>query len=159
MPMSLPIGLTHFRRDRGCARRSTWFRTQPRSRHGEGDSGTIDTMNTFQRAASGFNALVKPLINAPIIGKFVSSAITEITYTGRKSGKEFSIPVGYKRSGDQVTIGVAMPDKKSWWRNFYPDGGPISIELDGATRTGHAVTHKDGDRVYVSVQLDSSTTT
>lgn len=116
-------------------------------------------MNIFQRGAAAFNALVTPLIKAPIIGKYISTAITEITYTGRRSGKKFSLPVGYKRRGDQVTIGVAMPDKKGWWRNFYPDGGPIGIELDGVKRTGHAVTHKDGDNVYVKVDLDSSTTT
>jgi hypothetical protein len=112
-------------------------------------------VNTFQRVSNGVNVFVRPLIKAPIIGKYISGALTEITYTGRKSGKEFTIPVGYKRRGDEVTIGVAMPDKKSWWRNFYPDGGPIRIELDGTTRTGRAVAHKDGASVHVKVQLDT----
>ncbi|WP_338888805.1 hypothetical protein [Rhodococcus sovatensis] len=112
-------------------------------------------MNTFQRVAKGFNLLVRPLINAPIIGKYISGTLTEITYTGRKSGKEFTIPVAYHRRGDEVIIGVAMPDKKSWWRNFYPDGGPIRIELDGTRRTGRAVAHRDGDSVHVKVALDS----
>ena len=112
-------------------------------------------MNKFQRGAAAFNVLVKPLISAPIIGKYISGSLTEITYTGRKSGKQFSLPVSYKHRGDEVIIGVAMPDKKNWWRNFYPDGGPISIELDGTTRTGQAVTRKDGGSVYVKVTLDS----
>lgn len=101
------------------------------------------------------NTLVRPLLRAPIIGKYISGAITEITYTGRKSGKQFSIPVNYKRRDDEVTIAVALPGQKNWWRNFYPDGGPISIELDGVTRTGYAVTHKNGDSVFVKVQLSS----
>ncbi|OZF55448.1 hypothetical protein [Rhodococcus sp. 14-2470-1a] len=111
-------------------------------------------MNTFQRVAARFNALVRPLLNAPVVGRFVSGTITEVTYTGRRSGKQFSVLVGYRRRGDEVIIGVAMPDKKNWWRNFYPDGGPISIDLDGATRTGHAVTRKDGSSVSVKVTLD-----
>ncbi|OZC56155.1 hypothetical protein CH289_05375 [Rhodococcus sp. RS1C4] len=111
-------------------------------------------MNTFQRVAARFNALVRPLLNAPVVGKLVSGTITEVTYTGRRSGKQFSVLVGYRRRGDEVIIGVAMPDKKNWWRNFYPDGGPISIDLDGITRTGHAVTRKDGSSVSVKVTLD-----
>lgn len=127
---------------------------QPRTQQERGDSGTIGRVNTFQRAAASVNALVRPLIKAPVIGKYIGGAITEITYTGRKSGKEFSIPVSYKQRGDEVTIGVAFPDKKSWWRNFYPDGGPIRIDLGGATRTGHAVAHKRGAGVFVKIALD-----
>lgn len=112
-------------------------------------------MNLFQRTATVVNRLITPLLKAPLVGKYLSGAITEITYTGRKSGKTFSIPVGYRRRGESVTVGVAMPDKKTWWRNFYPDGGPIGIELDGVARTGHAVANKDGDSVYVKIALDA----
>ncbi|MDJ0396345.1 hypothetical protein QMK17_23860 [Rhodococcus sp. G-MC3] len=110
-------------------------------------------MNTFQRAAVGFNALVRPLLKAPIIGKYISGAITEITYTGRKSGRTFSIPISYKRRGDEVSVAVAFPDKKAWWRNFYPEGGPISIELDGVQRSGHAVATRNGNQVLVKIRL------
>lgn len=110
-------------------------------------------MNTLQRAAAGFNALVRPLLKAPIIGKYVSGSIAEISYTGRKSGREFSLIVSYKLRGDEVTIGVALPDKKHWWRNFYPDGGPIRIELDGVERSGNAVATKNGNQVLVKVTL------
>ncbi|WP_072803764.1 hypothetical protein [Rhodococcoides yunnanense] len=111
-------------------------------------------MNTFQQLAGVANVVMRPLISAPVVGRLLSKAITDITYVGRKSGRTFSIPVGYKRRGDQVTIGVAVPDRKGWWRNFYPDGGPISIRLDGVDRPGHAVAHRKGGSVHVSVQLD-----
>ncbi|ASW54538.1 hypothetical protein [Plantactinospora sp. KBS50] len=79
---------------------------------------------------------------------------TVITYTGRRSGRTFSTPVAYRRAGNTVTIGVQMPDAKNWWRNFL-DGGPITLLLDGAHRTGHAVSRRDDrGRVTVSVQLD-----
>ena len=79
---------------------------------------------------------------------------TIITYVGRRSGRSFSTPVAYKRAGNTVTIGVQMPDAKSWWRNFL-DGGPITLQLDGVQRTGHAVSRRDDrGRVTVAVQLD-----
>ncbi|NKY88389.1 nitroreductase family deazaflavin-dependent oxidoreductase [Nocardia veterana] len=81
----------------------------------------------------------------------------EITYVGRRSGKSFSTPVNYRRSGDSILIGVAMPDRKSWWRNFTGDGGPITLHLPGGDRTGHAVAQRDErGRVTVRVQLDAA---
>ena len=96
-------------------------------------------MNTFQRVSAAVNVVVQPLIGAPIVGKLLGRSMTFITYVGRKSGRTFSAPVSYKRKGDHVTIGVAMPDKKSWWRNFYPEQGPIVLQLDGIDRPGEAL--------------------
>ncbi len=74
---------------------------------------------------------------------------------GRRSGRTFSIPVGYRRTGDTVIIGSQFPDAKVWWRNFLGEGGPVSLELDGTDRTGHAVAHRDDKgRVTVTVTLD-----
>lgn len=101
-------------------------------------------MNTFQRVSAAVNVVVQPLIGAPIVGKLLGRSMTVITYVGRKSGRTFSAPVSYKRKGDHVTIGVAMPDKKSWWRNFYPEQGPIVLQLDGIDRPGEALAHRKG---------------
>ncbi|WP_433498604.1 hypothetical protein ACQP1K_27620 [Sphaerimonospora sp. CA-214678] len=54
-----------------------------------------------------------------------------------------------------VTIGVRFPDAKTWWRNFLAEGGPISLQLDGVDRTGHAVAGRDEKgRVTVTVRLN-----
>ena len=45
-----------------------------------------------------------------------------ITYTGRRSGRTFTIPVAYRRRGDEIEIAANMPDAKTWWRNFLGDG-------------------------------------
>jgi hypothetical protein len=85
----------------------------------------------------------------------VSRHLTIVTYTGRRSGRTFSTPVGYRRAGDTVTIGVRLPDAKKWWRNFTGEGGPISLELNGVDRTGHAVARRDErGRVSITVRLD-----
>jgi hypothetical protein len=101
------------------------------------------------------NKLFVGLINAPLVGPLVGRGLVVIRYVGRRSGKTFEIPVGFRRSGDTLTINVTAPDAKSWWRNFLGDGGPITlVGLNGADRTGHAVAHRDEKgRVKVTVQL------
>ncbi|HEX7309246.1 hypothetical protein [Lentzea sp.] len=100
------------------------------------------------------NRLVVGLRDAPLIGKLVRKGITVVSYTGRKSGRTFTTPVGYQRKGDVVDIKVMMPEAKTWWRNFNGEGGPLTLELDGTQRTGHAKSHRDDKgRVTVRVQL------
>jgi hypothetical protein len=102
------------------------------------------------------NKLFVGLINAPVIGGLVGRGLVIIRYVGRRSGKTFEIPVGYRRSGGTLTINVTAPDAKNWWRNFLGEGGQITLlNLDGVDRTGHAVATRDAKgRMSVSVQLD-----
>jgi hypothetical protein len=102
------------------------------------------------------NGIFVALIDAPVVGTVVRKAMINIRYVGRRSGKTIQTPVGYRRSGNTVTINVMAPDNKTWWRNFLGDGGPITLlRLDGADRTGHAVAHRDEQgRVAVTVTLD-----
>jgi len=110
--------------------------------------------NAFVRAV---NELAVIAMGLPLVGRVVRRGLVEIRYVGRKSGKTFQTPVGYRRSGDSVTIPVGMPDKKSWWRNFLGAGGTVTlVGLDGRDRTGHAVaTRNDRGAVSVRVQLDA----
>nr|WP_264067177.1 nitroreductase family deazaflavin-dependent oxidoreductase [Mycolicibacterium komossense] len=110
----------------------------------------------LQRFVNLVNAGVTALAGAPVVGRFVERYITTISYVGRKSGRTFSLPIGYRRTGDDITIGVSMPDQKSWWRNFLGAGAPMTIALDGTERTGHAVaTRDDRGRVTVALHLDA----
>jgi len=107
------------------------------------------------RAAPIFNAPVVALTTSRRWGRFLGGTIAMITYTGRKSGRAISLPVGYQRSGDDIVIAVGMPDAKTWWRNFLGDGAPLTITLDGRDRTGHAVARRDDNgRVAVDLRLD-----
>ena len=116
----------------------------------------MDSNSLPGRLARGFNAGVVGLLEAPLVGSLMGKGFTVITYVGRRSGKTFSTPVNYRRRGDELLIGVAMPDKKSWWRNFLGEGGPITVRLNGVDRTGHAVARRDErGRVIVRVQLEA----
>ncbi|MER5622215.1 hypothetical protein ABT061_14360 [Streptosporangium sp. NPDC002544] len=108
-----------------------------------------------KRAIGRFNTCVLTLRSSPRWGRLISGRLTVVTYTGRRSGRTFSTPVAFRRTADTVTIGVQFPDAKMWWRNFLAEGGPISLQLDGIDRTGHAVARRDeAGRVTVTVRLD-----
>jgi hypothetical protein len=109
----------------------------------------------LMRGAPLFNAPVAALANSERFGKLVNGSIAMVSYTGRKSGRSFSIPVSYRRSGGDVKIGVGMPDAKSWWRNFLGDGAPLTLRIDGTDHPGHAIAQRDEKGgVTVTVRLD-----
>jgi deazaflavin-dependent oxidoreductase (nitroreductase family) len=65
-----------------------------------------------------------------------------VTYSGRKSGKTFTVPVNYMRDGD--TLYVLSFRKRSWWRNF-KDGYRATLRLRGedVAATGTAIHEPD----------------
>jgi hypothetical protein len=106
------------------------------------------------------NGWMIKLRSSRLLGPLITKHLTLVTYTGRRSGRTFTLPVAYRRSDNTVTIGVQMADRKGWWRNFLGDGGPLSLELDGTQRTGHAVARPDGrSNAVVTVRLDEIPTT
>jgi hypothetical protein len=102
------------------------------------------------------NGLAVVLLDAPLLGRLVRRGLVQVRYVGRRSGNTFQIPVGYRRSGDTITVNVAMPNGKNWWRNFLGDGKPLTfVGLDGRDRIGHAVAARDErGRVSVTARLD-----
>ena len=115
----------------------------------------MNTRAFVLRFAPAVNTRVSALIASPRWGRLVGRNLAMLTYTGRRSGRSFTIPVGYRRHGDEVAIGVSMPEAKTWWRNFLGDGAPLVLRLDGADRAGHAVARRDPQgRVTVTVRLD-----
>ncbi|WP_433269048.1 hypothetical protein ACQPZF_05865 [Actinosynnema sp. CS-041913] len=107
-----------------------------------------------KRAIGRVNAWLTALRSSARWGPMLRRHLTIVTYTGRRSGRTFSTLIGYRRQGDIVTITVRMPDAKTWWRNFTGAGGPLSLDLDGAARTGHAVARREKGHVIITVRLD-----
>jgi hypothetical protein len=101
------------------------------------------------------NRVAFALLDAPVLGRVLGRGLVKIRYVGRRSGKTVELPVGYRRSGDGIIIGVAAPGAKTWWRNFLGEGGPIELlGLDGRDRIAHAVADRDAEgRVMVTVRV------
>jgi hypothetical protein len=99
------------------------------------------------------NPLVRAVLRSPA-HRLLSGQMALITVTGRTSGREYTIPVGYRREDENVTIGVGWPERKRWWRNLR-EPAPVSLRLSGRERTGQA--RAIGDErsgVRVEVRLD-----
>ncbi|WIM85766.1 hypothetical protein PT015_12435 [Candidatus Mycobacterium wuenschmannii] len=114
----------------------------------------VNIARLVMKAAPLFNAPVTAITASPRFGKLLRRSVTTISYTGRRSGKTFSIPVAYRRRGDEIEVGANLPDAKTWWRNFLGEGGPVTLTLDDTERAGHAVAQRDSNgRVTVKIRL------
>jgi hypothetical protein len=82
-----------------------------------------------------------------------SRRVALISYTGRRSGRRFTIPVSYEIAGLEVTITVGSPERKVWWRSLTGTGAPTELVIRGRLRTGHAVATRAGDKALVHVAL------
>jgi hypothetical protein len=66
---------------------------------------------------SPINPLVAALLRSPL--HFIASkGLMLLSWNGRRSGRSFSIPVGYQRDGNAVIVLISKPGEKTWWKNF-----------------------------------------
>jgi len=102
------------------------------------------------------NRTVNPLVRAVLASpahRLLSGRLALIAVSGRRSGRVFTLPVGYHREGERVTITIDWPERKLWWRNLR-GGAPVSLLLGGVRRTGVARVREDDGGVAVDVDLD-----
>jgi hypothetical protein len=101
------------------------------------------------------NPALRTILRSPI-HRLASGRVALITYTGRRSGREYTIPCFYRDKGDEVTIAVGWPDRKVWWRNLTGDGGPVRLLVNGQELRGHGVaTREGGQDALVRVRVAS----
>lgn len=77
-----------------------------------------------------------------------------LTVTGRRSGRRYTIPVGYQRAGDRLHVLVSKARRKKWWRN-YRDPGPVEVLLRGQARSGTARVVAAGSDAFFAVLQQS----
>ncbi|MFZ0625540.1 MAG: nitroreductase/quinone reductase family protein [Acidimicrobiia bacterium] len=86
------------------------------------------------------NSLMRWAITTPVIQAMVGQGVALLTFTGRRSGKTYRIPVSYDREGDTVT--VISKQVRNWWRNFETPR-EVHIRLAGVDYVGKAEAHTD----------------
>jgi deazaflavin-dependent oxidoreductase (nitroreductase family) len=69
--------------------------------------------------------------------RWMSSTVLLITYRGRKSRREYTLPVNYVRQGQILYIVPGMAEKKTWWRNLR-GGATVQLVLEGKKTSGEA---------------------
>jgi deazaflavin-dependent oxidoreductase (nitroreductase family) len=83
------------------------------------------------------NPFVNLILRSPFHG-WMSAALLLVTYRGRKSGREFTLPVQYVQDGNHVYIVPGFAEKKVWWRNL-EGGADVQVTLKRQTRPGRGI--------------------
>lgn len=96
------------------------------------------------------NPAVSLLLRSPL-HSLVSDSLMLITFTGRRSGEEYTTPVGYWVRDGNVIVTTHSP----WWRNLR-GGQPVTLRLRGERREGVATPHPEPEVVaeYVETFVD-----
>jgi F420H(2)-dependent quinone reductase len=80
--------------------------------------------------------LLNPFVAMLLRSRFhhlMSKDIMLISFTGRRSGRQYTTPVSYVREGNVVRCVTSSP----WWRNLR-GGAEVSLRIRGEDRAGHA---------------------
>ena len=114
-----------------------------------------------------YNPIMIALLRSPLHG-FISKNTLLITFTGRRSGKQYTTPVNYIRDGNTL-LTTSTPDR-TWWKNLR-GGVTITVRVQGQdfSATGEAIEDEaaiatslltilqkvPASRRYLKIELDS----
>jgi hypothetical protein len=76
--------------------------------------------------------------------EMLSGNMMVVNFTGRKSGKTYRIPIGYKRV-DNILLTIS-DKQRTWWRNLR-GGIPVIVRLQGKDTSGQAEVIEDEEGV------------
>ena len=89
------------------------------------------------------NPVLRVFLRSPL-HPLLSRPLMLLTVTGRRSGRAFTIPVGYGQDGDRLRVDLEWPERKRWWRNLR-GGAPVSVLLRGVPRAGTGRVTRDAN--------------
>ena len=90
-----------------------------------------------------YNPIVISLLRSPLHSLMDKSTIL-VTITGRKSGKNYTIPVPYVHNGD--TLMMISQREHSWWKNLR-GGAQVTLYLQGRTLKATGEVFTDAETV------------
>jgi F420H(2)-dependent quinone reductase len=88
------------------------------------DSATTEVRLPEDKPPEWANSMMKWAVTTPGLQGWVGQGVALLSFTGRMTGKRYTIPVGYQREGDVVT--VVTKRLRIWWHNFET---PTEVEL------------------------------
>ena len=87
------------------------------------------------------NPLIALLLKSPL-HSLLSDSLMLITFTGRRTGREYTTPVGYYRRDGRLLVFT----HSEWWKNLR-GGAVVTLRLRGEHRRGEAVPITDEQAV------------
>jgi hypothetical protein len=91
---------------------------------------------TLVQLSMRMNGAVSAILRSPFHWP-LSAGLMLITVTGRKTGRVYTIPVGYQEVDGAIVILVGEAPNKVWWRN-YVTPAPMGLRVRGKSLEGIA---------------------
>jgi deazaflavin-dependent oxidoreductase (nitroreductase family) len=88
--------------------------------------------------------------------RLLSGSAIELRYTGRRSGRQYELPVQYAGAGDHLVVRPQRWQHATWWRNFRTPQ-PVTVRLAGRLREGTARVVDPGDPDWLSARQTYAT--
>ncbi len=88
--------------------------------------------------------------------RLLSASAIELCYLGRRSGRQYVLPVQYAGAGDHLVVWPQHWQRSTWWRNFRTPQ-PVTVRLTGRLREGTAHVVDTGDPQWPSARQTYAT--
>jgi hypothetical protein len=105
----------------------------------------IRSTDPSRRVLRMINSFVSMLLRSPL-HQLLSNSVLLLTFTGRKTWKQYTIPVGYTLEGDTLTLFSSY----CWYKNLR--GALVSMYLRGQKRAGRAKVIEEREAVLEAAE-------
>jgi deazaflavin-dependent oxidoreductase (nitroreductase family) len=92
------------------------------------------------------NFVPSTILRSPL-HRVMSRSTMLLTFTGRRTGRSYTIPVVFYQDGDKLLVTT----DSGWWHNLAA-GAEVVVRLSGRDERGLAVAEPDPERVLVVLQ-------
>jgi len=96
-----------------------------------------------------FNSIMTWLLNSRLHG-LLSNVMMLIRFRGRRSGKEYRIPVNYLQTGDLLL--TTSFKERTWWRNLR-GGAEVTVCLRGQERSAFSEVVESQEEVAAKLEM------
>lgn len=108
------------------------------------DTYAIERVHPPRRLINFFNPLMAWFIRR---SESLGEALLVLHYEGRKTGRKYDVPIGYRQSGNHL---VVLSD--SGWRHNFAGGRTVEVTLKGIRRPATATLIADPDEVAATLE-------
>jgi hypothetical protein len=106
-------------------------RTNPRAATKAAPERVIASRVPSRRVLRTINPFVSLILRSPL-HRLLSGQVLLLSFTGRKTWKRYTVPVGYTREGETLTLFSS----RSWYKNL--PGRSVTVRLEGRSLKGRA---------------------